>query len=153
MLKIEIEGWNESDLHERLVRAMVERYHDELAAHVRERVEAAVDERLSRLADEHLREAVAQIVREGFQQTNSYGEATGPRVTLKDRIGQYLAGRDSYDRKSRIDAVFEKLLGEALNRELGEELKRAREAFRAQVDGVLQAKLTESLRSALGLKA
>jgi hypothetical protein len=132
------------------------RFSERIEAIVEERVREWVNGQIERLASIEIERAVAAVLEEGWQQTNQYGEATGKRMTLKERIAAMLQEPtgDAYSggRKPRIDHVAHQLLNKALHESFGKEIEAGRGRLRAAIDDVIKAKLTETLKSALGLR-
>jgi len=97
---------------------------------------------------------VRQVIEEGWQKTDDYGTPKGETLTLKHRVSEILNARtDSYQRETRIEKMAREAIEKALDKVFKDEIEKARVAFRAQIDGVLQAKLRESLATSLGLHA
>lgn len=123
---------------------------------VAERTRRAVDDEVKRVAGEAIRAAVAQVLADGWQATNNYGEPTGPRLDLKARVGEMLLKLqgNQYDsnRKVWVDAVIEEHLRKVLQDHFAKELDAAKAKFRSLLDGTISAKLNETLKSALGLR-
>lgn len=132
--------------------------HKQIDRVIRETVVAQVrkrlDESIATITKEHVAAAIESIMAEGWRKTNNYGEPTGPKMTLRDRISEQLTSvRDSYNnRKPWIDELIEKHVSSAFAAEFAKQIEEARTKFRSMLDGTIAAKLQESLKSALGLR-
>lgn len=116
-------------------------------------VRKRLDEAITAVTNEHITTAVKSIMEEGWQKTNSYGEPTGPKVTLKDRVSELLTSvRDSYSRKSWIDELVEKHVAAVYERDFKVAIEETRAKFRALLDGKIAASVQDALKSALGLR-
>lgn len=156
-MKIEIDSTYDED---RIVEVILDRLGERLESRIQDKVNDLVRTRFQAIADEiaeyRIGEEVERYITEGWARVSRWGDRTGEVQTLKTMIPKMLeeqVGGDYHhrERKRRVDAIAEKILTEAFSGALKEELARAQKAFRAQVDELLKAKLTESLRKALGL--
>lgn len=131
---------------ERQVEAAIEH---QVADAVREAVTGIVDG----IGRERISKAVDQVLAEGWQKTNDYGERVGASITLKDRIGEILRAHDRYSgRGSYIDERVKERVDNALNKDLKADIEAARNKFKTEVDAVLTATIREALAKNLGLK-
>jgi hypothetical protein len=100
--------------------------------------------------------AVDDVLRQGWVVTDNYGNRKGDNVDLKGRISELLTKQESdgYNQPKRTvaESIAKKLIEEAFHGSFKKELGDARVALRAQVDSLIQAKLAETMRAALGLK-
>lgn len=131
-----------------------------LVKEINRRVEAKFDQ----IAADAFKEAVnteatariQAILDEGWQETSTWGEKTGKRVTIREMIVEKLGEKvgQGYDRPGK--SLIRHLVGEAvkgaLGKELAAELEKAKNEIRDAVDGLIKEKLTETLRAALGLR-
>lgn len=126
---------------------------DRLDDAVRGAIKGALDEQLLALTIEKLRPLIDEIVAEGWQKTNDYGDPVGPRVGLKERISEQLQKTDSWgSREPWVTKFVREAIEKELHGELGQELKKAKETIRSTVTGLVQQKLNETLAEALGLR-
>ena len=124
---------------------------------VAERTRRAVDAAVTEVTHARIREAVDQMLAEGWTKTNEWGETKGPRMDLKARIAEVLKesveSRHSYNHKGpRIDMIIKDAVKDAFDKEFAKEIEDAKSKLRTQVDAIVQAKLGEGLKTALGLK-
>lgn len=120
------------------------------------KIKETVDQMVSDAIDQQIRDtiaaSVAKIVEEGWQTTDEYGRVTGTR-TLKSIVLDSLTRKGGdYNRQTIADKVAEETIRKALHESFGAEIKRAQETFRKEIDNVVAAKLTESIKTALGLR-
>lgn len=124
------------------------------------RVQRAIDEQVKAVTAEKIGAAVDTILTAGWQATNNYGEPTGKAITLRDRVSKIINDAQAEgwnnNRKTLIDAIIERRVGELLDPrsggEFGKTLAEAQKALREAVDGQVMASLNATLRSALGLR-
>jgi hypothetical protein len=121
-------------------------------------VEDAVGEAVSALVEkigrERIGKEIERVMAEGWSKTNQYGESTGVKLSIRDRIAMILNSRDSYSgRDSYIDETVKRQVHETLNKDLKTDIQAARNKFKAEVDAVLTATIREALAKNLGLKS
>lgn len=155
-MTVTLSGYQESEVFDFLSQRVRDTFDSMLREKVNELAANAVEEALTASAVEAIDAQVKAAIEEGLQPHDRYGEPEGPRKTIKafvlDHLKQTVEGRYGYGRQTRIEKLASELLEEALKKDLGAELKKAREAFSAQINATLQAKLAETLKSALGLR-
>lgn len=151
MLEIKPLAITEEHVVEAVVDRIVEQSGERFNTAVRGAIKETIDAKLSKLVEETLRPAVAEIIAEGWQETNRYGEPQGRKLDLKARVSEMLNKNDGYDRLPFIQKTAQEILDKALRAELGALIEEAKKKFRDQIDGVLQAKFKEALQGALGL--
>lgn len=143
---------------------------DEIKRQMELRIEDKVSGQFDRAFDEVIREkvsdlvdgitrvqiekAVAAALDEGWQATNSYGEAVGPRIGVKGRIAEMLSKNvgDYNHKMTRAEQLTKEVIDTALRAEFGKEIKEAREKFKAAVDAHIAEQFTQTIKSALGLR-
>lgn len=158
-ITIDVEGYAEEQFADHIAEKVLARFGEtwteRLEAKFESRFDAEIRARFAVIADETIRAAVAEALVSGFRATNGYGEPIGEPESLKARIGKMLTERSGgyHDGGPRIEVIAKEIIEKAAYKELREEFDAARAAFRAKVDGVLAAKLTEALREAVGLKS
>lgn len=138
--------------------AIVEEYGEKWASEIKAALEKktveTVEKRVRELTDKRLKAAVDEILDKGVQSFDQWGGARDKPVSLPVYVRKLL------DRKSSdwggaptvLEKMFEDAAKAAIDKEFAAELAKIRAAFKAQIDGLLQAKLRESLAAALGLK-
>jgi hypothetical protein len=118
-------------------------------------VKDAVDGAVAEAANEYVREKVTPLIdatiKEGWQATDSYGRPT-KRVTVESIVIEQLTQSDSYDRTTWIHAQVKKHLATMIDAAMKSEVDAARAELRKQLDAVLKAKISETIRDAVGLK-
>lgn len=127
-------------------------------------IKRRINERLDGLATKAFEEAVTAevgvrvqaILDAGWPVTSLWGEHTGKRVTIRELILEKLQTKvvDSYrgTRKTLVEHLVGQAVEGALGKELQAELARAQAELRAAVDGAVTERLSETLRTALGLR-
>jgi hypothetical protein len=126
-------------------------------------IEKKIEERVEQLASEAVRDVVIEIARSkveaavntaidaGWQITNQYGEPTGRTASLDTFIREHLTSTTGYRNESKLSEAIRKAIDGAMQKQFKPILDEAAAKLRAQVDTVLQAKLNETMRKALGL--
>lgn len=150
-----IEGWEEQQIEEALVEKVLSRINTgaKVDKQIAELVSGAAEERVEKIADEEIRAAVVAKIAEGFQPTNSFGEARGQPVTLKARIGEMLTQNvGGYnDKTTRVEKLTKDVIEHVLRAEFAKEIEAARAAFRKALDEELTVKIRDTMRLALGI--
>lgn len=121
-----------------------------LAEAVKEKVHALVDG----ITRREIEKAVKSCLDDGWQTTNSYGEPIGPKLGLKGRIAEILTKQEGdYNRRvTRVQKIAAEVIDAAFRAEFGKQIKEAQQQFKQQVDSVVAAKFTETIKAALGLR-
>jgi hypothetical protein len=148
------------DVEEQIVRAIASRVEDRFEERIKEAVrgavKGAVERQTKELVDAAIAPIVEQVLAEGWQPTDQWGEPSGKKITLRarvsKRVSEYLEEKERYQDKTPAQKLIDEAIAAELRGEAGKVLEAARAKLREQVDGVLQAKLREVLASSLGLK-
>jgi hypothetical protein len=117
-----------------------------------------VTERVAADIEKKMLAEVDKVLAEGFQKTNTWGSADGPRRTLKEMVlAQLEAKRTVGDYNNRKNVLVIEAHAEAaailcIEKEFKPIVEEAKAKFRAAVDGLMAQKLQDTLKSALGLK-
>lgn len=116
-------------------------------------VEAAITAKIEEKVNAAVETALQKALEEGWQPTDHWGTPKGPKMTLADRIAKSISENQSYDKIEReinrfVTHAIEKVLGDRLKPEIACAVAK----FKEVADSVVQAKLNETLKHALGLK-
>jgi uncharacterized membrane protein YheB (UPF0754 family) len=143
----------------------VDRIERDVAEQLTDRLRNGLDDKLTRMAEQALGSAVDSMMRErckaelervleeGWRKTDTYGNAQGPKVTLRERIGEILLNKQSnYSSQHWLDETVKREVQSLLAGPFKEEIAKAQASFRVQVDSLLTGKIAEGLRKALGLQ-
>lgn len=129
---------------------------------VRDRVDDKIDDmvraEIRAAIDKVVEERIVPMIDGPWPLTNNYGERTGKTASLREIIVEKLTvprGDSGYGRrpKTLVEELIENAVTAALNGALGAELKKAQEQIKTAVDDTIKTRLTETLKSALGLRA
>jgi len=151
-ITLTVDGYEAQQIQERVAELLAAQAAEKLDEMIASIARETIESKMAAYADKEARAAVEEVLAEGWSETNTYGERVGQKLTLKDRVSKHLfSARSNYDRKTRIDEFFDDTIAKAMREELGAVIKDATTKFRAQVDGVMTAKLAETLRKSLGL--
>lgn len=106
-----------------------------------------------RLIEQRVRAEIENVMLEGWQRTNQYGEPTGELATVSSLIRDALTKEsgDYHRRETMAAKLTRELLETTMRSEFDKEIKAARQAFRDKIDAVLAGHLTDALRKAVGL--
>lgn len=161
-MKLEIEvGWLEDDrqFDEALFNAVareVERkvIDEEMMTVLRRRVREMVEARIAAIADEQIGRIVEEMLAVGWTTTDEWGTKKS-QATVSSLVRERLtkARTSEYGRESVtvVDHLVAKQVEETLRGEFKDVVTEIRTKFESQVDAVVQAKLVETLRKALGV--
>lgn len=138
----------ETEVLERLAH----RYVHELDLKVKKRLAAAVDTAVATCVEEEIRPVVRGILEEGWQRTNQWGEVSGGKVGLRERIGELLNKRGPHTSATLVEKLAREILEKALRADFGKELAEAQKKVRALFDQELMGKVQKVLREGLGLR-
>ncbi len=127
-----------------------------LDSKIAELADVLVREQFDKVVIQRIAAQVDAVLAEGWQVTNQYGEARGPKVDLKGRITELLLkpGRDSYgngESMTPIDRQVKAAIDGLIGKEFAKDIETARKSLKAQLDASVAAKFTDTLKKALGL--
>lgn len=156
-MTITVEGYDAAQVKDWLSQRITAEVGEDLNRRVNDAIRGAIKTRVDQLVDEVTKERVTKeidaIFAEGWVQTDEWGNPRGQAKTLRDRVrGFFDSKEDSYARQTRVEKWIQETCGRTLDAITAEETKAYRERLRKAFDEVLQAKFTDTIRSALGLK-
>ena len=126
-----------------------------VARAIHKAVKELIAEQAPRLIADTLRPKVEELCVSGWNKTNSYGEPIGSETLTSYVRGQLtLKGETSNFRSDQSIAtqVLKQSIDEFLSKEMNAEVAEFRKAMRAKLNDVLQGKITEAMREAVGLR-
>lgn len=151
-LTITIDGYDAHQVNEWLDRKVAE----VVAASINEKVGDAIEARVSKLVEEITRERVSKdidaVLAEGWVETNTYGEPTGKKYTVRDRVHAFFNAKDRYGTDSLVSRWVRDSVDRDLKEAVASETKAAKEKLRAMFDEALTGKFAATIREALGVK-
>lgn len=140
-------------LQEKFVEAVADLARYQCEKRITEAIEKEIldfmNSKLEAMITDKITAEVEKVLTEGWPLTDSYGRETG-RHTLGSVVLDKLKSRSGYSQSS-IERITHEVAGKIAAQELKQEIEEARKAFRKKVDGMLNAKTQEALRSAFGL--
>lgn len=150
---LKVVGW-EAERVEAMVAEKIEEWvTQELRAQLGTKIEAAVEQATQSLVRDRLAVEIERVLAEGWQPTGEYGEAKGPKKTLKDRISDLLNHQDRYSSNRRwLDELIADHVRKVLSGPFAGEVEGAKASFRKQVDELLAGHIANGLRTAFGLR-
>ena len=144
------------DLDEESLASAVERAVTEVAIQrMNDRITTIVGGVAATIVDEEIRASirghVETLISEGWNKTDGYGFPTernrGAKITIAERLNEVLSPSGAYNSRT-VGNIVDECIKSMLSNEKEWAIKR----FRETVEGVISAKLKESLRDALGLR-
>jgi hypothetical protein len=116
--------------------------------------ETLVRERFDEVVGMRIANAVDDLLTEGWSKTDEYGSVRGPRVSLKDRIGEHLSQKDRYSSPSLnvIDKAVKDAVDKTLSGSFKTEIDAAVKSLRAQLDAAVSDKFVNAIKAAMGVK-
>lgn len=154
-ITITLNGFREQHIVAAVAGSLVERHSDEIDRIVRERIDGALTSLLDGEIKEQITARVKVAVEEGFDETNHYGEWTGKRISLRERIAKLLTEkhREGYQgpEETIVERLARKTIEESLAGAFNDEIAEARKRLRAALDNALAQKVAEALRQELRL--
>lgn len=120
---------------------------------IKEAAARAVQDMADKVTQERVEKEVARVLEEGWGETTTWGEATGKRYTVRDRVrASFDTKADSYDRQTRVEKWIHEGVTRTLEAVLKAEVEDARKRLRAAFDDVLKLKFADTMRKMLGVE-
>ena len=157
-LTLEVQNWTEERVYAAVAEMLVEQNREGINERVKSLVEQKVQTEVDRISEDLIRREVLRVLEEGWTETTTWGEKTGKRFTVRQRIEGVLFAKKqegSYPNQyetTLVDRIVREVTTAALHKELKAEIEDAQKRFRAAVDDVIKSKLVETLKGALGLR-
>ncbi len=95
---------------------------------------------------------VERVLGTGWPIVDEYGRDTGKVRTLKSIVADALATKHGYNSAPLAVSVATETITRMLQQGFAQEIADAQKRFRTQVDDLLNAKIADALRTALGLR-
>lgn len=160
--KITISGLTDDDIinavADKIASDTAARLSEEHQKRIRTTIDRCVDEAVQRICQRELDAEVCKVIAGGWREHSTWGEPTGKKFTLADRVTDFLKkkvdeyGRDSYNGKERVQHLMEKAVVDVLNKELSSVVEAFKTQARSMLDETFKAKLNDALKGALGLR-
>jgi hypothetical protein len=166
--RLTIDGLPHSEImkavFERISRDTMAQLTAEHKKQIRAQIEKSVDDAVVKIVDARLEKEVNDIIDNGWQQYDLWGEPTGKRMTLRELITGYIMkevdqhGRDRSDsysdsnKRNRIYWFVEKAINGIFDKETSNLVENFRKQVRERFTADMAGKVAESIKSALGLK-
>jgi len=132
-----------------VVQAVAKRFEKGIAEKVTAAIEQRVEALVNEITEARIADEVERLLRDGFQETDSYGSARGPKKTVGQIIIEMLTKKDQYSsRYNDLPSIVSDVVRKRFDTEVEEGAKR----LRASIDDTIRGKVNEALQSALGLK-
>jgi len=131
---------------------------------IKKTIERCVNDAVERIVDARLEKEVNDILDNGWQQYDRWGNPSGSRTTLRELVTKYIMtevdqhGRDGSDRyadsgkRQRILWYVEKAINSIFDKEMHGIVEKFRKTVRERFDAKLAADVAETLKSAIGLR-
>jgi hypothetical protein len=151
-LTITVDGYDASRvedwLDQKVGEVVAARLENKAADAIEARVQAIVDE----LSRERIGKVIDEVLAEGWAVTNNYGESTGKKITVRERVSGFFNGEDRYRGNSFVGDWLRQSIDRDLKKAVEEEVKTAKEKLRAMFDEAITGKFAATIREALTLK-
>jgi hypothetical protein len=148
-IRLELHGYSAEQVLDAMARDFWNEHRlDAVESAIEKTIKAKLDEAVGTYLKDQIEPKVAAIIDEGWQQTNSYGEKSGPVVTLSTLVRERLVGKGSNSYHDTFAQVCDRMTKAAIEKELAPLIAKARDEITAMLD---RATL-EKLRAALGGK-
>lgn len=116
-------------------------------------VTTAVEPLVAKVGLQKISKAVDEVLEEGWQITDEYGQPRTGKVSLKDRVSKILSEKNSYSgSRSWLDELIKKRVDEVVNKDLKADIDAARAKFKAEVDSVLTGVIKKAVAEHFGVK-
>lgn len=126
-----------------------------LSGKLDEKIADAVEARVSKLVEEITRERVSKeidaVLDAGWVETNTYGEATGKTLSVRDRVRDFFNKSDRYS-GSKVQQWLQNAVDRQLEAASKEEVAVAKDKLRKLLDEAIVGKFAVTIREALGVK-
>lgn len=151
---IEADHWDETRLSNMVLGRVAQMVEERTRKAIERQIERTVNEVIREVVQAKVAAAVEVIMAEGWTPTDSYGSASGPKKTLKDRVSEMLMARDRYGNSlTYLDQTVANEVNKVLAGELGKAIEEAKKKVRETLDSAVMTKLQQALKEGLGLKA
>jgi len=156
-IAFQIEGAAAANIEEQIIELAVSRIekraNEAIRGAIKDQVTKSIDAAVKDAVGARLKDECATILADGWPVTDNYGNVQ-KQVSLRDRVREIaMPPRDSYHRDNMIRNLMQQNIEQVLATQFKDVLDEAKAKFKAQVDEFLSAKLTDGLRTALGLAA
>jgi len=152
-ITIEADQWDDQRLSEMILGRVASTVEERTQKAIERRIETVVDKAFREVVEARVTAAVDAILTEGWQPTDGYGRADGPKKTLKDLVLGMLTARDRYDNnRSYLDKSIADNVDKVLRGELGKAIEEAKAKVRETLDHAVMTKLQQALKEGLGLQ-
>jgi hypothetical protein len=150
-LKLSVEG---SIDYDHLLNTLASRFQKDIEARLNDKVDRAISSAAENLVASLLTQKVQRVVNEvidqGFPQFDEYGRKKDSKP-LAEMVRDLLARKERYDNASVVEKLVNDGMRHTIEQEVRKEAARAKEKLASEVDKLVQARIGELLRDALGL--
>ncbi len=152
-LVITITGYTAADAKNWINKRVGEEVSSAIKEAVEKQVNAAIKETIAGLTDDDIKARLSNevdiVLEEGWRETDNYGSACGPPISLKDRISKMLGAKaqGGYD-KTAGQAILERAYKDILKPEVEKHARELRKQLEARAEKVMREYLSSVLRRA-----
>jgi hypothetical protein len=159
--KLTIEGLTEEQIVNIAIQRLVKKVETSFTSDHDKRIKAAIEQQVTaaveRIVETRLDTEISKIIDEGWEERGKWGEKTGNRFTLAQKVTEFLRekvdtyGRAEYNGVPRATRLMQKAVEELFTKELKTELDGAKQRVKKMVDDEVMVRLAKTLKEALGL--
>jgi hypothetical protein len=160
--KLTIEGLTEQDIVNVAVQRLTKKVEAAFTKDHEQQIKVAIEESVTaavqRIVETRLDAEINKIIDEGWEERGKWGEKTGNRFSLAQKVTEFLREKvDSYGSSSRHGGIpratrlMQKAVEDLFAKELKGELEDAKKRVKQMVDAEVMARLSKTLKDALGL--
>ncbi len=123
---------------------------DQIALKVEEAARDITSEELDRAIRHKLRVAVVEVLDEGWQKTDRYGNPEGKKVTLRGRIEESFNTSKGYGQQSMIEILLSEQFNKIMREEFSAQIAKARAKLQKMIDDEVMEKIGKAFKAAIG---
>lgn len=148
-LTITVDGYDASCVEDWLNQKVSEVVATRLENKAADAIEARVQEIVDELSRERIGKVIDEVLAEGWAVTNTFGESTGKKVTVRERVSSFFNAEDRYRGSSFVGDWLRQSIDRDLKKAVDEEVKAAKEKLRKMFDEAITGKFAATIREAL----
>ena len=148
-LILKIEGYSAERVEADIAARLVAEIRADVRSELKKQAELAIAQEVRQSIAAVVMDALTESIKEGWQETNSWGEPNGERKSLKDRVSACISS--TRESRRNLEETFQRVLDALLKEHFADDLAKMKAAFRQQIDKTLQVELQQGIRKAFGL--
>lgn len=152
-------GALEDRIANRVIREITGRVLSDHDKRIANAIEASVDTAVRAIVERQLDAQICEVIANGWEVHTPYGGKTGKKVTLSERILEYLNelvdqdGRpSSYGGQTRYRRIFTEMVNKTFNKELAKVVEEFRVEAKKVLDDEFKGRLTKALKEIFSVR-